>query len=212
VARAPHLRSKSRVRSAPKRHFVDPSLAVAALRATPDRLLKDLNLFGFLFESLAIRDLRVYAQAADATVLHYRDNTGLEIDAIIEAADGRWAGFEVKLGYGQVEEAAASLRKFAERVDTRSTGVYTIYVHKRRGHMEEIGVRELRRNLSAVLSAIAQGEEVVVIRHGEPVARLIPPERVAPRLPSMKALRDSVRVRGAPLSEEVVAEREAARF
>lgn len=119
---APHLRSKSRARSAPKRHFVDPSLAVAALRATPERLLKDLNLFGFLFESLVIRDLRIYAQAADAQVLQYRDNTGLEVDAILEAADGRWAAFEIKLGPGQTEEAAASLLRFAERVDTAKCG------------------------------------------------------------------------------------------
>jgi predicted AAA+ superfamily ATPase len=119
---APHLRSRSRVRSAPKRHFVDPSLAVAALRATPERLLKDLNLFGFLFESLVVRDLRVFAQAADAEVLQYRDNTGLEIDAIVEAADGRWAAFEIKLGPGRADEAAASLLKFVERVDTTRCG------------------------------------------------------------------------------------------
>jgi prevent-host-death family protein len=78
--------------------------------------------------------------------------------------------------------------------------------------MERIGVRELRRNLSAVLNAIAQGEEVVVIRNGEPVARLLPPERGMPRLPSMRSLRDSVRLKGKPLSDEVLAEREADRF
>ncbi|HTR76657.1 MAG TPA: DUF4143 domain-containing protein [Gemmatimonadaceae bacterium] len=120
---APHLRSRSRVRGAPKRHFVDPSLAAASLRATPDRLLRDLALFGQLFESLVVRDLRVYAQAVDATVLHYRDNTGLEVDAVVEAADGRWCAFEVKLGQGSVEEAAASLRRFAERVDTSKCGL-----------------------------------------------------------------------------------------
>lgn len=119
---APHLRSRSRVRSAPKRHLVDPSLAVAALRATPERLLKDLNLTGFLFESLAVRDLRIYAQANDAEVLQYRDNTGLEVDAVVEAADGRWAAFEVKLGVGRVDEAAESLLTFKDRVDTRRSG------------------------------------------------------------------------------------------
>jgi len=87
---APHLRSKYVLRSSPKRHFVDPSLAVAALRATPARLLRDLNLLGFLFESMVIRDLRVYAQPADAQVFQYRDSSGLEIDAVVEAADGRW--------------------------------------------------------------------------------------------------------------------------
>jgi predicted AAA+ superfamily ATPase len=118
----PHLRAKSRVRSAPKRHFVDPSLAIAALRATPERLLADLKLFGFLFESLVVRDLRIYAQANDAEVLQYRDNTGLEVDAIVEAADGRWAAFEIKLGVGMIEEAAANLLKFATRVDTEQCG------------------------------------------------------------------------------------------
>jgi predicted AAA+ superfamily ATPase len=119
---APHLRSRARVRSAAKRHFVDPSLAAAALRATPERLLSDLNLFGLLFESLVVRDLRVYAQAADSTVLHYRDNTGLEVDAIVEAADGRWCAFEIKLGQGHVDQAAAALLTFAERVDTAKCG------------------------------------------------------------------------------------------
>jgi uncharacterized protein len=119
---APHLRSRSILRSSPKRHFVDPSLAVAALRATPERILSDMNLLGFLFESLVIRDLRIYAQAADATVLQYRDNTGLEVDAIVEAADGRWAAFEIKLGGRLVEEAAVNLRKFADRVDVRKLG------------------------------------------------------------------------------------------
>ncbi|HEY9428518.1 MAG TPA: DUF4143 domain-containing protein [Gemmatimonadaceae bacterium] len=119
---APHLRSRSRVRSSPKRHFVDPSLATAALRVTPERLLTELELFGLLFESLVIRDLRIYAQAADAAVLHYRDNTGLEVDSIVEGANGRWCAFEVKLGQGKVDEAAANLLKFAERVDTKKSG------------------------------------------------------------------------------------------
>ncbi len=119
---APHLRSKSILRSASKRHFVDPSLAAAALRASPERLLKDLNLFGFLFESMVIRDLRVYAQANDARVLHYRDNTGLEVDAIVEAGDGRWAAYEIKLGTGHIDAGAANLLKFADRVDTCKCG------------------------------------------------------------------------------------------
>ncbi|WP_310570537.1 DUF4143 domain-containing protein, partial [Gemmatimonas sp.] len=101
---------------------VDPSLAAAALRATPARLLADLNALGLLFESLVVRDLRVYAQASDAPVLHYRDNTGLEVDAIVEVSDGRWAAFEVKLGQGQVDAAAASLLTFATRVDTAKCG------------------------------------------------------------------------------------------
>lgn len=119
---APHLRSRSRLRKSSKRHFVDPSLAVAALRATPERLLEDIRLFGFLFESLVVRDLRVYAQAADAEVYQYRDNTGLEVDAVVEAGDGRWAAFEIKLGHRQVDEAASRLLTFADRVDTTRCG------------------------------------------------------------------------------------------
>ncbi len=119
---SPHLRSKSRMRSASKRHFVDPSLAVAALRASPDQLLKDLELFGFIFESMVIRDLRVYSQAADAAVFQYLDNTGLEVDAIVQATDGRWAAFDIKLGQGYVEEGARNLLKFRDRVDTSRCG------------------------------------------------------------------------------------------
>ncbi len=119
---SPRLRSRSVLRASAKRHVADPSLAVAAFRASPDRLLKDLNLFGFLFESLVVRDLRVYAQDADAEVLQYRDNTGLEVDAIVETADGRWGAFEVKLGPGMIDHAAARLRKFADRVDTQHVG------------------------------------------------------------------------------------------
>jgi predicted AAA+ superfamily ATPase len=119
---APHLRSRSRVRTSPRRQFVDPSVAVAALRATPERLLGDLNLLGILFESLVVRDLRVYAQACDAQVLHYKDNTDLEVDAVVEAADGRWAAFEIKLGVGGVDEGAGSLTKFAGRVDIGKCG------------------------------------------------------------------------------------------
>lgn len=119
---APHLRSRSILRTAPKRHFVDPALAVAALRATPVRLLHEIEWFGFLFESLVVRDLRIYAQANDAMVRHYRDNTGLEVDAIVETAAGVWAAFEVKLGQKQIDEAAAHLLTFAERVDTTVCG------------------------------------------------------------------------------------------
>jgi predicted AAA+ superfamily ATPase len=119
---APHLRSRYVLRRGSKRHFADPSLAVAALRATPDGLLRDLNALGFLFESLAVRDLRVYAQAADAQVLQYRDSNGVEIDAIVQAADGRWAAFEIKLGSGQADAAAANLKRFAQQIDTAECG------------------------------------------------------------------------------------------
>jgi uncharacterized protein len=119
---APHLRSKYVLRSAAKRHFVDPSLAVAALRATPADLLRDLRLLGFLFESLVVRDLRVYGQANDADILQYRDSNGHEVDAIVRAHDGRWAAFEVKLGAGQVDEGVVSLRRFIRQIDTERCG------------------------------------------------------------------------------------------
>lgn len=120
---SPQLRSRSQLRRSPKRHLVDPSLAAAALRATPARLLADLSTLGLLFESLVVRDLRVYAQPADAVVTHYRDNTGLEIDAIVDTGDGRWLGFEVKLGGDDAIDAAASaLLRFADRVDNAHAG------------------------------------------------------------------------------------------
>jgi predicted AAA+ superfamily ATPase len=118
----PHLRSKYQLRRAAKRHFVDPSLAVAALRTSVGPLLDDLNYLGYLFESLVVRDLRVYAQACDAEVLHYRDNNGHEADAVVQAADGRWAAFEVKLGAGLVDVGAESLKRFAKQIDTGKRG------------------------------------------------------------------------------------------
>jgi predicted AAA+ superfamily ATPase len=120
---APHLRSKRQMRTSAKRHFVDPSLAVAALGSSPKRLLADLNFLGLLFESLVIRDLRVYAQASDATVAYYADSKDLEVDTIVQTRDGRWAAFEVKLG-GQklIDEGARNLLRFAEQIDTTKSG------------------------------------------------------------------------------------------
>jgi predicted AAA+ superfamily ATPase len=119
---SPHLRSRATLRESPKRHFVDPSLAVAALGASPARLLDDLNFLGLLFESLVVRDLRVLAQPLDGAVFHYRDQYGLEVDAIVQLIDGRWAAFEIKLGPGLVDDGAASLLKFRDRVDTARSG------------------------------------------------------------------------------------------
>jgi predicted AAA+ superfamily ATPase len=121
---APHLRSRSRVRGARKFHFVDPSLAVAALGATPERLLRDLNTTGLLFESLVVRDLRVYSQALGGEVRHYRDNTGLEVDAVVTTAVKGWLACEVKLGTAAhlIDAAAVQLLKFAQRVDTTRCG------------------------------------------------------------------------------------------
>jgi len=119
---APHLRSRRQLRSAAKRHFVDPSLAVAALHVGPERLLHDVEFLGSLFESLVIRDLRVLTQPLGGTVFHYRDNKGLEVDAIVELADGRWAAFEIKLGQAGIDKGAAALLKFSEVVDVERRG------------------------------------------------------------------------------------------
>ncbi len=141
---APHLRSRWQMRTTAKRHFVDPSLAAAALGASPARLLKDLNFLGLLFESLVIRDLRIYAQASDAEVHYYRDNSGLEIDTVVQARDGRWGAFEVKLG-GQtlIDEGAANLLRFAQQIDTKKTGPQAclgLIVAKGYGYVREDGV------------------------------------------------------------------------
>lgn len=98
----PHLRSRDRVRKAPRRHFVDPSLAVAAVGADADRLLTDLAYFGQVFESMVVRDLRVYSAPLGATVRHYRDSAGREIDAVVERPDGSWLAVEVKIGRAHV--------------------------------------------------------------------------------------------------------------
>jgi len=118
----PYLRSKAALREAPRRHFCDPSLAVAALGGSPDRLLKDLEWLGLLFESLVIRDLRVLAQVLDGELFHYRDDYGVEVDAIVQLRDGRWGAIEIKLGPGQVEAAAAGLLRFRQQIDTRRSG------------------------------------------------------------------------------------------
>lgn len=114
-----HIRSADMLRKSPKRHFTDPSLAVGALGLSIDKLTADLNYFGLLFESLVIRDLKIYAEANDGKVYHYRDSRGLEIDAIIEYADGTWGAFEIKLGIGAADQAAANLLKFADKIDTQ---------------------------------------------------------------------------------------------
>ena len=103
------IRSSVRVKQAEKRHFCDPSLACALLKATPDRLISDLETFGFLFEALVERDLKIYAESFGANVFHYQDYSGREIDAVVEMGDGRWCAFEIKLGANQIDKAAAGL-------------------------------------------------------------------------------------------------------
>ena len=120
----PHLRSRAQLRRTPKRYFIDPALAVAALRANADQLMGELSYFGLLFESMVLRDLRVYAQANDWDVSYYRDSSGLEIDVILTSMDDReWAAAEVKLGGPElIEEGVASLRRLRDRVDTAQMG------------------------------------------------------------------------------------------
>lgn len=116
-----HIRSSASLRKNPKRHFTDPCLAIAILGLNEKTLLNDLNFTGFLFESLAIHDLRVYAQANDAGVYHYRDSNNLEVDAIVQKYTGEWAAFEIKLGTGQIEAAAETLLKFSATVDHKKS-------------------------------------------------------------------------------------------
>jgi len=109
------LRSRARLMSTPKRLLVDPSLAANLMDCDPERLLGDLNTLGYLFESLATRDVRVYAQANDASVFYYRERGGeLEVDLVVERRDGAWLGIEVKLGGNLIDRAAAALLRLSE--------------------------------------------------------------------------------------------------
>lgn len=114
------IRSRSNVGKYAKRHFTDPSLGCAALNITPEKLMNDLETFGFYFEALCERDLRIYAESIDAKLYHYRENnTGIEVDAIVEIADGEYGAIEIKLGSNQEEEAATNLKKFYDSVEIK---------------------------------------------------------------------------------------------
>lgn len=115
----PNLRSKSAIRTSDTRYYIDPSLATASLGLGPEDLVNDLNTFGFIFECLCVRDLRVYAQASDGTVYHFRDKTGLECDAVVHLRDGRYGLVEVKLGGDKlIDEGAKNLLALKSRIDT----------------------------------------------------------------------------------------------
>lgn len=116
---SPSLLSKTRVRKSVKRNLVDPSIAVAALNAGPQRLVSEMSSFGPLFESLCIRDLRIYSQPMEGRVYHYHDNSDLEVDAIIELDDGRWAAIEIKLNSGE-NQAADNLLRLRNKVKLTS--------------------------------------------------------------------------------------------
>ncbi len=115
-----HIRSSYSLRKSPKRHFTDVSLAVATLGLDKEALINDLKYTGFLFESLVVQNLRVYAQANDAKVFHYKDSSDLEVDAIVQKYNGDWCAFEIKLGTGQIEDAAINLIKFASLLDKKN--------------------------------------------------------------------------------------------
>lgn len=115
----PNLRSKTAIRSSDTRYFTDASIAVAALGIGPKNLIADLNTFGFLFETMAVRDLRVYADALKGSVYHYRDKSGLECDAVIVLKDGSYGLVEIKLGGDKlIEEGASSLKTLKNKIDT----------------------------------------------------------------------------------------------
>ncbi len=118
-----HLRSRSALLTSPKHHFCDPSLAVSALRATPQALLADPEALGLLFESLVVKELRIYAQASDAEVYSFTDAAGTEADSIVDAGDGRWIAVEVKLGGDeQIHRAARSLLAVSKKIDETRMG------------------------------------------------------------------------------------------
>lgn len=110
------FRSSIRIKQAEKRHLSDPSLAAALLNATPEMLLNDLNTLGFLFEALCERDLKIYAESFDAELYHYQDYNNNEMDAVIAMPDGKWCGFEIKLGANQIDMAAENLIKIKNEI------------------------------------------------------------------------------------------------
>lgn len=119
---ATNIRSSARVKQAEKRHFCDPALACALLKATPDRLIGDLETFGFLFEALVEHDLKIYAESFGANVFHYQDYNNKEVDAITELEDGQWCAFEIKLGVNQIDKAAADLVELKKAI-TENGGI-----------------------------------------------------------------------------------------
>lgn len=115
----PNLRSKTAIRTSDTRYFTDPSIATASLGLGPNDLVKDLNTMGLFFETMCIRDLRVYAESIDGEVYHYRDKTGLECDAVIHLRNGSFGLIEIKLGGDHlIEEGAENLKKFSKKIDT----------------------------------------------------------------------------------------------
>ncbi len=117
-----NFRSKYALRTKPKKYFVDPSIATAILEMKPNDLIKDLNTFGFMFESLCMRDLKIYTQSYGGDITFYRDEKDFEVDAILRTSSGKWGAIEIKLGAGYIDEAAGNLLKFKDRVDIAKCG------------------------------------------------------------------------------------------
>ena len=118
-----NFRSKTSIRTKSKKEFVDPSIAAAILELNNIDLIKDLNLFGFLFECMCIRDLQIYIQSFGGELSFYRDANNFEVDAIVRTSSGKWGAIEIKLGAGYIEEAANNLLKFKDKVDTDKCGI-----------------------------------------------------------------------------------------
>lgn len=115
----PNIRSKTAIQNSATRYLVDPSIATSALSVSPDDLLNDLRSFGFFFESMAVRDLRTYAEAIDGEIFHYRDSSGLECDAVLHRRDGSYGLIEIKLGGGEnIEKGVATLKELEAKIDT----------------------------------------------------------------------------------------------
>ena len=117
-----NFRSKYAIRTKPKKYFVDPSIATAILDIKPKDLINDLNTFGLMFESLCIRDLKIYTESFGGDITFYRDEKDFEVDAILRTSSGKWGVIEIKLGAGYIDEAANNLLKFKDRVDIKKCG------------------------------------------------------------------------------------------
>ena len=137
---SPAIRSASTIRTSDKKQFVDPSIAVAALGLSVEKLKQDFETFGFFFESICTRDVRTYAQSLDGEVYHYNDSSGLEVDLIIELRDGRWAGIEVKLGENEVDKASSNLLKLAKIHKSKKPSFLMILTNTELGYQREDGI------------------------------------------------------------------------
>lgn len=154
-----NFRSKHAIRTKPKRYFVDPSIATAILEVKPQDLVNDLNLFGFMFESLCMRDLKIYTGGYGENITFYRDEKDFEVDAIFRTSSGKWGAIEIKLGAGYIDEAANNLLKFKERIDIKKCGepaflmvlTGTSYSYKREDEVVYAGGVGAKSNLSYYL-------------------------------------------------------------